>query len=82
MITSDGNRNPTKPDLGAGSRTGQRRISSACPSPSSVDATVPYITWSNEPTILKRINRMIEEAASNPAPGIGTPEHLSHSLPC
>jgi hypothetical protein len=36
---------------------------------------------SNEPTILKRINRMIEEVAPRPAPGIGTPEHLSHSLP-
>jgi hypothetical protein len=39
-----------------------------------------YITWSNEQTILKRINRMIEEAARDPAPGLGTPERLSHSL--
>jgi Txe/YoeB family toxin of Txe-Axe toxin-antitoxin module len=33
-----------------------------------------YITWSNDRTILKRINRMIEEAARDPAPCIGTPE--------
>jgi Txe/YoeB family toxin of Txe-Axe toxin-antitoxin module len=30
--------------------------------------------------ILKWTNRMIEEAARGPAPGIGTPERLSHSL--
>ncbi|MGH3918208.1 MAG: type II toxin-antitoxin system YoeB family toxin [Pseudonocardiaceae bacterium] len=44
------------------------------------DGWEDYITWSNERTILKRINRMIEEAARDPAAGIGTPERLSHNL--
>ena len=39
-----------------------------------------YITWSNEPTILKRINRMIEETVRDPAPGIGTPS--SYPIAC
>jgi hypothetical protein len=33
VITSGGNRNPAKLDLGAGSRTRQRRINTACPKP-------------------------------------------------
>ncbi|MGH3981488.1 MAG: type II toxin-antitoxin system YoeB family toxin [Pseudonocardiaceae bacterium] len=45
----------------------------------SVTGWEDYIIWSNERTILKRINRMIK-AARDPAPGIGTPERLSHSL--
>ncbi len=39
-----------------------------------------YTSWTNERTILKRINRMIEEAARDPVPGIGKPERLSHNL--
>jgi hypothetical protein len=31
MITSEGNRKPAKPDLGAGTRARRRRISPACP---------------------------------------------------
>jgi hypothetical protein len=41
MISSGGNRNPAKLDLGAGSRKRQRRINTACPSRPSTDATVP-----------------------------------------
>ena len=39
-----------------------------------------YISWSNEQSILKRVNRMIEEAARDSAVGIGKPERLSHNL--
>jgi toxin YoeB len=39
-----------------------------------------YTSWANERTILKRLNRMIEEAARDPAVGIGKPERLSHNL--
>lgn len=39
-----------------------------------------YTSWANERTILKRINRMIEEAARDSATGIGKPERLSHNL--
>jgi hypothetical protein len=42
VITSGGNRNPAKLDVGAGNRTRQERINTACPSRPSVDATVPY----------------------------------------
>jgi toxin YoeB len=44
------------------------------------DGGEDYTSWTNEPTILKRINRMIEEAAHDPATGIGKPERLSHNL--
>ena len=37
-------------------------------------------SWANERSILKRINRMIEEAARDPAVGIGKPERLSQNL--
>ncbi len=37
-------------------------------------------SWTNERTILKRLNRMIEEAARDPGAGIGKPERLSHNL--
>jgi toxin YoeB len=33
-----------------------------------------------ERAVLRRINRMIEEAARDPAGGIGKPERLSHNL--
>lgn len=44
------------------------------------DGWEDYSSWANERTILTRINRMIEEAARNPATGIGKPERLSHNL--
>ena len=44
------------------------------------DGWEDYTSWTNEQTILKRINRMIEEAARDPAAGIGRPERLSHNL--
>jgi toxin YoeB len=44
------------------------------------DGGEDYTSWTNEPTILKRINRMIEEAARDPATGIGKPERLSPNL--
>jgi toxin YoeB len=44
------------------------------------DGWQDYISWTNERTILKRINRMIEEAKRDPATGIGKPERLSHNL--
>ena len=37
-------------------------------------------SWANERATLKRINRMIEEAARDPGAGIGKPERLSHNL--
>lgn len=39
-----------------------------------------YTSWANERAIPKRINRMSEEAARDPATGIGKPERLSHNL--
>lgn len=44
------------------------------------DGWEDYTSWANERTILKRINRMIEETARDPATGIGKPERLSHNL--
>ena len=44
------------------------------------DGWEDYISWTNERTILKRINRMTEEAARDPGAGIGKPERLSHHL--
>jgi toxin YoeB len=44
------------------------------------DGWEDYTSWANEPTILKRINRMIAEATRDPATGIGKPERLSHNL--
>lgn len=44
------------------------------------DGWEDYISWANERTILKRINRMIEETAHDPTTGIGKPERLSHNL--
>ena len=44
------------------------------------DGWADYTSWSTERMILKRINRMIEEAARDPALGIGKPERLSHNL--
>lgn len=39
-----------------------------------------YCSWVNERAILRRINRMIEEAARDPGTGIGKPERLSQNL--
>jgi toxin YoeB len=44
------------------------------------DGWADYVSWTTERAILKRINRMIEEAARDPAIGIGKPERLSHNL--
>jgi toxin YoeB len=44
------------------------------------DGWEDYTSWVSERTILKRINRTIEEAARDPGAGIGKPERLSHNL--
>jgi toxin YoeB len=44
------------------------------------DAWDDYVSWASERSILRRINRMIEEAAHDPGTGIGKPERLSHNL--
>jgi toxin YoeB len=44
------------------------------------DGWEDYTSWANERTVLKRLNRMIEEAARDPGTGIGKPERLSHNL--
>jgi toxin YoeB len=44
------------------------------------DGWEDYASWANERSILKRINRMIDEAARDPATGIGKPERLSPNL--
>jgi len=44
------------------------------------DGWEDYTSWAGERSLLKRINRMIEEAAHDPGAGIGKPERLSHNL--
>ena len=44
------------------------------------DGREDYTSWTNERQILRRINRVIEEAARDPAVGIGKPERLSQNL--
>ena len=44
------------------------------------DGWEDYVSWAGERAILKRINRMIEEAVRDPGMGIGKPERLSHAL--
>lgn len=39
-----------------------------------------YTSWVGERTILRRINRLIEEASRDPAIGIGRPEPLTQNL--
>ena len=39
-----------------------------------------YTSWTGEPTMLRRINRMIEEALRDPGQGIGKPERLTENL--
>jgi len=44
------------------------------------DGWEDYTSWADERSILKRINRMIGEAARDPAVGIGKPERLTQNL--
>jgi toxin YoeB len=39
-----------------------------------------YTSWTGEPRMIRRINRMIEEAARDPGHGIGKPERLAENL--
>lgn len=39
-----------------------------------------YESWSDDRKTLRRINRLITEAARDPAVGAGKPEALSHNL--
>jgi toxin YoeB len=39
-----------------------------------------YTSWADDRKMLRRINRLIEEAARDPATGIGKPEALSQNL--
>jgi toxin YoeB len=47
---------------------------------STRDGWEDYVSWTGERTVLKRINRMIEEAARDPGSGIGKPQRLSRNL--
>jgi len=44
------------------------------------DGWEDYTSWANDRSMLKRVNRMTEEAARDPATGIGKPGRLSHNL--
>ena len=39
-----------------------------------------YVSWADDRKTLKRINRLIEEAARDPGAGTGKPERLSGDL--
>jgi toxin YoeB len=39
-----------------------------------------YTSWAGEPKMIRRINRMIEEATRDPGQGIGKPERLAENL--
>jgi toxin YoeB len=39
-----------------------------------------YTSWSSERTVLRRINRLLDEAARDPGSGLGKPERLSQDL--
>ncbi|SFD97488.1 Txe/YoeB family addiction module toxin [Blastococcus tunisiensis] len=39
-----------------------------------------YTSWSDDRKMLRRINRLIEEASRDPAAGTGKPERLSGDL--
>ncbi|WP_322780538.1 Txe/YoeB family addiction module toxin [Frankia sp. Cas4] len=43
-------------------------------------AWADYTSWADDRTTLRRINRLIEESARDPATGIGKPEQLSQNL--
>jgi toxin YoeB len=39
-----------------------------------------YISWANEPRMIKRINRLIAEARRDPGVGTGKPERLGEDF--
>lgn len=39
-----------------------------------------YLSWQDDRKMLRRINRLIQEAAGDPAGGIGKPEPLTQNL--
>lgn len=39
-----------------------------------------YTSWTSEPRMYRRINRMIDEAARDSGQGIGKPERLAENL--
>lgn len=39
-----------------------------------------YVSWTDDRKVLKRINRLIQESARDPASGIGKPEPLKGDL--
>lgn len=39
-----------------------------------------YTSWAGEPRMIRRINRMFEEARRDPSQGIGKPERLAENL--
>lgn len=39
-----------------------------------------YVSWADDRKTLKRVNRLIEEAARDPGSGTGKPERLSGDL--
>jgi toxin YoeB len=39
-----------------------------------------YTSWADDRKILRRINRLINETARDPAVGTGKPERLTHNL--
>ena len=39
-----------------------------------------YTSWTSEPKMLRRINRMIDQALRDPGQGIGKPERLTENL--
>jgi toxin YoeB len=44
------------------------------------DAWEDYHFWQDDRKMLRRINRLIQDAARDPAAGIGKPEPLSHTF--
>ncbi|KLL11217.1 Txe/YoeB family addiction module toxin [Protofrankia coriariae] len=43
-------------------------------------AWADYASWADDRKMLRRINRLIEESARDPAVGIGKPEPLAQNL--
>ena len=39
-----------------------------------------YLTWADDRTMLRRVNRLLNQAARDPSSGIGKPEPLSQNL--
>ena len=44
------------------------------------DGWEDYCSWAGDRTMLRRINRLIDEASRDPAVGIGKPEPLTANL--